>query len=43
MENLPGRRTPRKITAEVEAAIKEAYNHNDELTSTELKHFLMVW
>ena len=40
IENLPERRRPRKITAEMKAAIEEAYNGNDELTSTELKCLL---
>ena len=40
IENLPGRRRPRKITTEMEATIEEAYNGNDELTARKLKRLL---
>ena len=39
INNLPERR-PRKITAEMKTMIEEAYNGNDELTSTGLKRLL---
>lgn len=40
VKDLPRRRRPRKITEEMKAAIEEAYNGNDELTSTDIKRLL---
>ena len=41
VKNVIGRRRPRKITPEMRAAIKEAYNENDEVTSTGIKTLLV--
>ena len=40
IQNLPGKRRPRKITEEMKAMIEEAYHGNDELTLTKLKRLL---
>jgi len=42
IKDLPRRSKQRKITEEMRSAIEEAYNGNDELTSTGIKSLLMA-